>query len=100
MISNAQLNGHREHHAGAEHQKQPPHVLPVEHELAFIDFGFAELDSSGDEGGDTTYTYRGGIYMASSVADSTRVWNVKVDKPQEVVGTLGWPRAGGGGRTS
>ena len=51
--------------------------------------GFAELDSSGDEGGDTTYTYRGGIYMASSVADSTRVWNVKVDKPQEVVGTLG-----------
>ena len=33
--------------------------------------------------------YVGGIFMASNVSDSTRVWNCKVDAPAEIVGSLG-----------
>ncbi len=35
------------------------------------------------------YTYQGGLYMASNVANSTRVWNCKIERPEEVVGPLG-----------
>ena len=84
-LQHAEIRGHG---LGEEKIQKPPASAPGALTVAWGG-GFAELDSSGDEGGDTTYTYRGGIYMASSVADSTRVWNVKVDKPQEVVGTLG-----------
>ncbi len=37
----------------------------------------------------TYYNYCGGLYMASNVADSTRVWNCKVKEPGDVVGPLG-----------
>ena len=33
--------------------------------------------------------YHGGIYMASTVAGSTRVWNAKIERPGEVVRELG-----------
>eukprot|EP01094_Clydonella_sp_ATCC50884_P014017 TRINITY_DN2434_c0_g1_i2.p1 TRINITY_DN2434_c0_g1~~TRINITY_DN2434_c0_g1_i2.p1 ORF type:complete len:454 (+),score=113.35 TRINITY_DN2434_c0_g1_i2:200-1363(+) len=35
------------------------------------------------------YEYCGGIFLGSNVADSTRIWNCKVRKPDEVVGPLG-----------
>ena len=42
-----------------------------------------------DENYENFYEYIGGIYMASNVADSTRIWNCKVKNPSEVVGPLG-----------
>ena len=42
-----------------------------------------------DDGLKTHYEYIGGLYMASNVSDSCRVWNCKVTNPEEIVGPLG-----------
>ena len=39
--------------------------------------------------GDRFYNYEGGIFMASNVADSTRVWNCQIEEPEVAVGPLG-----------
>ena len=35
------------------------------------------------------YNYEGGIFMASNVANSTRVWNCQIQEPEVAVGPLG-----------
>ena len=42
-----------------------------------------------DDNLETHYEYIGGIYMASNIADSCRVWNCKVTDPADIVGPLG-----------
>ena len=35
------------------------------------------------------YNYEGGIFMASNIANSTRVWNCQIQEPEVAVGPLG-----------
>lgn len=52
--------------------------------------GFWEGPSGpGESATDERRMYKGGIYMASTVSHSTRVWNCRVDQPETVVGVLG-----------
>ena len=37
----------------------------------------------------SNYHYEGGLYIASNVSDSSRVWNCKVTNPEEIVGHRG-----------
>ena len=43
----------------------------------------------GCHGGKQYYNYEGGIFMASNVANSTRVWNCQIEEPEVAVGPLG-----------
>ncbi|XP_075259309.1 uncharacterized protein LOC142351107 [Convolutriloba macropyga] len=54
-----------------------------------IGWGRGELQGLYDEELGTHYEYVGGLYMASNVSDSCRVWNCKVTNPEEIVGPLG-----------
>ena len=42
-----------------------------------------------DDGLGTHFYYKGGLYMASNVANSCRIWNCKVADPAKTVGPLG-----------
>eukprot|EP00746_Dinoflagellata_sp_MGD_P011483 gnl/MRDRNA2_/MRDRNA2_124091_c0_seq1.p1 gnl/MRDRNA2_/MRDRNA2_124091_c0~~gnl/MRDRNA2_/MRDRNA2_124091_c0_seq1.p1 ORF type:complete len:358 (+),score=55.97 gnl/MRDRNA2_/MRDRNA2_124091_c0_seq1:83-1156(+) len=51
--------------------------------------GEIEIDSWGLGRMEELHNLIGGIYMASSVAKSTKVWNCQVRHPKEIVGELG-----------
>jgi hypothetical protein len=71
------------------HSQRRPHLHTEAPGLVTLKGGRGTIETHWGDGDFRFTDLQGGIYMASTVSDSCRVWNAQIRKPQEVVGHLG-----------